>query len=211
MNMNIKLLLLDFGGVIAPEGFQLGILQLAMKYGIPFREMYRICSRTAGLESGYTAGKISEGEYWNIVARELGTDDDMSVYRDIFLDNFQPRHEMLKVVDGMREHMKTGIFSDQTNWIHELDDIYSFFRYFDYRCISFDVGFTKYDTEFYRIPSGDTGIEPENILLIDDKKRVIDMAESAGMNGYQFTSINKCRDFLISLVGQETLNTGSLS
>ena len=208
--MHIKLLLIDFGGVIAPEGFQLGILRLALKYDIPFRDMYRICSRVAGLESGYTAGRIGENEYWKIVAGELGTSEDMSVYRDMFLDNFQPRRDMLKLVSSMRKYVKTGLFSDQTNWIHELDGMYSFFSCFDYKWISYDKGLTKYDAEFYQLPSHESGIEPQSILLIDDKQRVLDMAEAAGIAGHLFTSVNECRDFLETLIDHETLNAGSV-
>ena len=102
---------------------------------------------------------------------------------------------------------KAGAYGD---WIHELDGIHSFFRHFDYRWISCDKGFTKYDAEFYAIPSAETGIEPRNILLVDDKQRVIDMAESAGMNGHLFTSVSECRDFLMSLAQQGILSTEDL-
>ena len=59
--MDIELLLFDFGGVLAPEGFQLGILKLAQEFNVSFEEMYRIAGYKAGLESGYTAGKVGEG------------------------------------------------------------------------------------------------------------------------------------------------------
>ncbi|MGM0442371.1 MAG: hypothetical protein ACQEQC_08125, partial [Elusimicrobiota bacterium] len=72
---DIKLVLFDYGGVIAPEGFQLGILKLAHKFDKTFREMYEIAGYRSGLENGYTEGKASEDSYWENMADLLGTDE----------------------------------------------------------------------------------------------------------------------------------------
>lgn len=197
--MDIKLILFDFGGVIAPEGFQLGILKLSIEFNIPFKEMYNIVGYQAGLESGYTAGKINEEEYWKIVAGKLNIDRDLSSYKYVFLDNFQPRSEMIDLIKRLHSDYKVGIFSDQTNWIHDINEKYDFFKHFDYRFISYDSGFTKYDDEFYKVPSKETGIKPEEIIIIDDKQRVINKASEFGLKGYLFTSIQACREYLSDL------------
>ncbi|MFH1414813.1 MAG: hypothetical protein ABIH89_01845 [Elusimicrobiota bacterium] len=197
--MDIKLILFDFGGVIAPEGFQLGILKLSMEFGRPFEEMYRIAGYKAALESGYTAGKTGEDEYWKIVAGALDLDKDLSSYNYVYLDNFQPRTEMIELFKKIHHTYKLGIFSDQTNWIYDIDNMYPFMDHFDYKFISYDLGFTKHDDEFYRIPAVSTGIDPARILVIDDKQRVIDNCIKAGMNGYLFTSIEGCREYISAL------------
>jgi HAD superfamily hydrolase (TIGR01509 family) len=77
--------------------------------------------------------------------------------------------------------------------------MYKIFRYFDYLFISYDLGYTKYDNEFYKIPSRETGISPEKILVVDDKKRVVEKAEGFGMKGYHFTSMDECVNFMQNL------------
>lgn len=197
---DIELILFDFGGVIAPEGFQLGVLKLAHIYGKSFEEMYRIAGYDAGIDTGYTSGKAPEEVYWESVSRILGENGNMPRCRDFFLDNFEPRKDMVRLVSELSRKKRLGIFSDQTSWIYEIDSRVPFLKYFDYKCISFEKGYTKHDDEFYLIPSKETGIAPDKILLIDDKKRVIERAESFGMNGYLFVFIRDCISFLSPLL-----------
>ncbi|MBN2407478.1 MAG: HAD hydrolase-like protein [Elusimicrobia bacterium] len=197
--MNSELILFDFGGVLAPEGFQLGILILSRMFSKTYKEMYEIVGYEAGLRSGYTAGKTGESVFWKTLSENLGIKDDLASLRYVFLDNFQPRKDMLELVSELKDTYRLGIFSDQTNWIYELDEKYDFFRYFDCRFISYDLGFTKHDSEFYRIPSEKTGIDPASILVVDDKPRVVDNCIKAGMLGYLFTSVSACREYLAGM------------
>lgn len=198
--MDIKLILFDYGGVIAPEGFQLGVLKLAQEFNVNFEKMYEIAGYEAGLKLGFTAGQNDERAYWNHVAKLLNTDQDLMNYRYVYLDNFQPRDGMIEIIKQVRKYYDLGIFSDQTNWIYELNDKYGFFKYFKYKFISFDLGTTKHEMNLYSIPTKRTGIKPENILLIDDKQKVIDRATEAGLKGYRFTSIEKCTKYLNQLL-----------
>ncbi|NLB35447.1 MAG: HAD-IA family hydrolase [Elusimicrobia bacterium] len=193
---DIELILFDFGGVIAPEGFQLGVLKLAHMYGKTFEEMYEIAGYEAGMDTGYTAGGSPEENYWAAMARILGEYRDISHYRDLYLDNFEPRKDMVEFIAQLSQKNRLGIFSDQTNWIYEIDEQTPFLKYFDYKCISFEKGYTKHDDEFYLLPSQETGVAPEKILVIDDKKRVVERAKSFGMQGYLFVFIRDCIEYL---------------
>jgi HAD superfamily hydrolase (TIGR01509 family) len=192
---NVKMVLFDYGGVIAPEGFQLGILKLAHIFDRPFEEMYEIAGYLSGLDNGYTAGKTTEDNYWRSIAEILGVPDDLEKYRYVYLDNFQPRAGMVELIETI-DNYQLGIFSDQTNWIYELDKLHDFMRYFNYLCISCDKGYTKHDQNFYDIPAKETGIPAAKILLIDDKIRVIENARRHGIQGYHFTSVEACRSYL---------------
>ncbi len=196
----VKLILFDFGGVIAPEGFQLGIVKLAQEFGKTFEEMYHIAGHLAAFESGYSSGKADEREYWNFIASYIGTEEDLMKYRYVFLDNFQPRREMIELISRASKKIQLGIFSDQTNWIYELDEKYGFFKYFKYLIISYDVGCTKHDEGFYRIPAQRTGISPEEILVIDDKERVVSECRKKSMRGYRFTSVKDCTEYIDDII-----------
>jgi HAD superfamily hydrolase (TIGR01509 family) len=192
----VKVILLDFGGVIAAEGFQLGILKLSKRYGKEYDEMYEIVSKKAMVGSGYIRGEESEKEFWKIVAKEVGTDEDLFGCRSMMLDNFVPRKEVIDTVIKFKDKFKWGIFSDQTNWIYKIDEKYDFIKYFDYKFISYDLGYTKYDDEFYRIPYREIELAAKNILIVDDKQRVLDKAKEFGYNTFRFDSISGYLDFI---------------
>lgn len=191
----VKMVMFDYGGVIAPEGFQLGILKMAQKFDISFEEMYEIAGNKAGRHSGYTAGKVGEDVYWKKIAALLDVDKDLSFCREFFLDNFQPRSDMLELIRNLSKNYKLGLFSDQTNWIYELNKKYDFMRFFNYLCISFDKGLTKHDDGFYLLPPKEMALEPGEILLIDDKPRVIHKAATHAMKAELFTTVARCRNF----------------
>ncbi len=196
MNLNgVKMIIFDYGGVLAPEGFQLGILKMAQKFNMSFSEMYDIAGYKAGIGTGYTAGKASENKYWQTISNLLNTDEDLMPCRNLILDNFQPREDMIKLVKGLSEKYKIGLFSDQTNWLYELDEKYDFLKYFSYKCISFEKGLTKHDAGFYRIPYEETGLRPEEILLVDDKPRVAGITRKHGMKAFVFTTVKSCLEF----------------
>ena len=75
-------------------------------------------------------------------------------------------------------------------------------KHFDFLFISWDKGCTKQDEEFYRIPAKETGYKPEEILLIDDRKSVLEEAAKAGWQTYHFISIEKFNQFIAGLLGK---------
>jgi HAD superfamily hydrolase (TIGR01509 family) len=195
----IKVILLDFGGVISPEGFRLGVLHLSGIYGKSYDEMHEIAATKALKKSGYLAGKSPENKFWEIIAKELDVNEQIMEYRYLILDNFVPRKEIIDTVIELKEKFKWGIFSDQTNWIHEVDEKYGFFKHFDYKFISYDLGYTKYNDEFYIIPSQEIKLPPENILIIDDKQSVLDRAKEFGYHTFRFDAIQGFLDFIYQI------------
>lgn len=186
----LEIVLFDFGGVISPEGFQLGILKLSMLFNRDFEEMYEIVGRVGTRDTGYARGEASEEEFWKKVAEELGVDEDLSKYHYLFVDNFLPRKEVLENVKSIMSDYDVGIFSDQTNWIFEIDDEYDFLKYFDYKFISYQRGVSKHYDEFYELPLQELGTDAEEILIIDDKQKVLDKAKELGYQTYKFESIS---------------------
>ncbi len=192
----IKVILLDFGGVISPEGFRLGVLHLSKIYGKGYDEMHEIVAVKALRRSGYIRGKGPEEKFWQEIAKELDIDENLMGCRSLMLDNFVPRKEVMDVVIELKDKFKWGIFSDQTNWIYEVDEKYNFLQHFDYKFISYDRGYTKYDDEFYRIPYQGIKLPAENILIVDDKQRVLDRAKEFGYKAFRFDSIRSFLDFI---------------
>jgi len=158
--------------------------------------MHEIAATKALKKSGYLAGKSPENKFWEIIAKELDVNEQIMEYRYLILDNFVPRKEIIDTVIELKDKFKWGIFSDQTNWIYEVDEKYNFLQHFDYKFISYDRGYTKYDDEFYRIPYQGIKLPAENILIVDDKQRVLDRAKEFGYKAFRFDSIRSFLDFI---------------
>ena len=129
--MNIHAILLDFGGVLAEEGFQQGLYAIAEKFGLDRKRFFQLANE-AVYNSGYVTGAASENDYWNAVREHssiMASDEEL---RQEILSRFIPRDWMLETVRALRKQgLVTAILSDQSDWLDQLESQYRFFQYFD--------------------------------------------------------------------------------
>jgi putative hydrolase of the HAD superfamily len=74
-----------------------------------------------------------------------------------------------------------------------------FAQYFERVFVSAEVGMIKPDPEIYRHVGRELGIEPAEMVFIDNKKINVDGAASIGITGHVFTGVAPLRAFLASL------------
>ncbi len=65
--------------------------------------------------------------------------------------------------------------------------------------MSAELGMIKPDPEIYRHVARELGIEPSQMVFIDNKKVNVDGAESIGVTGHVFTGVGELRAFLTTL------------
>jgi putative hydrolase of the HAD superfamily len=119
--MKIRALLLDFGGVIAEEGFQQGLYAIAEKFGLDEKRFFQLANE-AVYTSGYVTGTGSEKDYWNMVRDHSGIMADDEELRQEILSRFIPRDWMLETVRSLKQQgLVTAILSDQSDWLDQLD------------------------------------------------------------------------------------------
>ena len=73
-----------------------------------------------------------------------------------------------------------GLLSDQTEWLDRLDAKYGFYQEFDRLYISYRLGKGKKDPTLYDDVSRDLGLDPQQILFVDDNPGNIQRAASRG-------------------------------
>ncbi|MBC8058675.1 MAG: HAD-IA family hydrolase [Rhizobiales bacterium] len=83
-----------------------------------------------------------------------------------------------------------------------------FARYFEQVFVSAELGMIKPDPEIYRHVARELGIDPTEMVFIDNKKVNVDGAESIGITGHVFTGVGDLRTFLTEL-SQASLTEGS--
>ncbi len=206
----IKAVLFDYGGVLADEGFSDVLEALAVEQALPVGSMTAE-GMQAVYDSGFVLGKGSESAFWSLLRQRTGLHgDDASLRRRMF-DGFRLRPWMLELADDLRKQgYVTGILSDQTDWLDRLDARDGFYRHFDRIYNSYTLGKGKRDPSHFSDVATDLGLEPAEILFIDDSKANVDRARAAGMQAVQYTDRHKLMNFIEKL-GLATARSGSSS
>lgn len=74
--------------------------------------------------------------------------------------------------------------------------------YFEQVFVSAELGLLKPDPQIYRHIARELGIDPSEMVFVDNKKENVEGAESIGVTGHHFTGVQGLRAFL------ETLSEG---
>ena len=185
--MKIRVILLDFGGVIAEEGFQQGLYAIADRFGLDQKRFFQLANE-AVYNSGYVIGSGTENDYWNELREHSGITANNDELRQEILTRFIPRDWMLEIIRSLRQQEKViAILSDQTDWLDQLDARYHFFQYFDAVFNSFHLGKTKRDPAIFAEILSALEANGKETLFVDDNISHIDRATAAGLQPHHFT------------------------
>lgn len=185
-NSPIHACLFDFGGVLAEEGFREGLMAIARANGLDPIEFFAAAAREA-YNHGYVVGRTSEHAFWDALRQTAGIKGSDEELRREILDRFTLRPWVLDLVRYIRKRVRTVcILSDQTNWLEELDHQYGFFKEFDQVFNSYRLGMSKADPTIFSLVAAQLGLEPSQILFIDDNEGHIGRARSRGLHAVLF-------------------------
>ena len=179
-NGKIDIVLFDFGGVIAEEGFKQGLTAVARTNGVDEGAFVQTAFDII-YSTGYVLGKAPESAFWDALKRETGVrGDDASLRNEIF-SRFILREWMIDLVNKLKANgIKVGILSDQTDLLEELDKKYDFFRLFNYVFSSYRLGKGKRDPSLFDDVARAVNVEQDRILFIDDDPGHVDRARQRG-------------------------------
>ena len=177
----VEVILFDFGGVLAEEGFRDGLMALGRLNGLDPNTVMKKGFEVMH-ESGYATGKVPEEVYWQVMCDQTGIEGSTDFFQREILRRFVIRPWMIELVKKLkREGIRLGILSDQTNWLDELNKQYDFFRYFDRVYNSYHGGKSKRDVTLFKDVTGWFSVNPDKILFIDDHPGNIERACQAGL------------------------------
>ncbi|MFC1844219.1 HAD family hydrolase [Thermodesulfobacteriota bacterium] len=186
--MKICAIILDFGGVIAEEGFQQGLYAIADRFGLDRRRFFELANE-AVYNSGYVTGTGSEKDFWDEVREHAGIRAPDNELRQEILSRFIPRNWMMDIINGLHQQgMITAILSDQSDWLDLLNSQYNFFQYFDAVFNSFHLGKTKRDSSIFVETLKALNVNETETLFVDDNSGHIDRAMAAGLQTHLFES-----------------------
>jgi putative hydrolase of the HAD superfamily len=180
--------LLDYGGVIAEEGFREGLHAIARSFRLDPEAFFAMASE-AVYACGYVTGTATEAQFWAQIRRQSGipaTDEEL---RYEVLSRFIPRPWMIEIVRRLRgQGVLTAIVSDQSDWLDLLDRQYGFFREFDAVFNSFHLGKSKRDPTIFADVLLTLRVTPGEALFVDDNAGHIERAAGVGLLAHHFTT-----------------------
>ncbi len=183
----IKAIVFDFGGVIAEEGFWRGLRHIAIQNGKDPDGFFDAAVGLIHKPGGYVVGMSDENAWWNELRGITGIYGSDQELREMILERFVVRPEMLQVVDELRtKGLVIAMLSDQTNWLDELDERMPFSHAFDHVFNSYKIHKSKRDPSVFRDACSALGVKPEEVLFIDDSEGNIARARREGMKVIHF-------------------------
>ncbi|HOS97674.1 MAG TPA: HAD family phosphatase [Deltaproteobacteria bacterium] len=178
----INVVLFDFGGVLADEGFRNGLYRIARRHSQDPEGFFET-ARELILTSGYLTGNATEADWWKRLRADTGIAGSDAELRKTILDGFTLRDWMRDVVLALRHHgVRTAVLSDQTNWLDELDAKTPFSGWFEEVFNSFHLGKSKHDPSLFVDVTSRLGVKPGQALFIDDTLAHVERARATGLH-----------------------------
>ena len=153
----------------------------------------------------YDEGKLSGITFWQKLARDGGlhhltqsTIQELNALDARYWTTQNPAmlawHQQLKAAG-----IKTGILSNMGDAVlASIEREFAWIHDFDAQIWSYQLGIAKPDPAIYHAMLERLGVPAQHTLFLDDKQVNIDAANSLGMRGLLFTTVEKLREDLIT-------------
>jgi len=192
----VTCLLIDFGGVIAEEGFREGLRAIAHSFNLDEERFYKVSSEIV-YSCGYVTGKATEHDFWSNVRQKTGISAGDEWLTEKILKRFILRPGMLRIMKDLRgKGVLICILSDQTDWLDRLNARYNFFSSFDQVFNSFHLGKSKRDISLFSDILSDVSQPAAATLFIDDNAGHIERAGQSGLMTHLFIDEESFASFL---------------
>lgn len=184
----ITTILFDYGGVLAEEGFALGLTAIAQENSLDPAAFFHTAAE-AIYGCGYVTGRSTEQVYWQLVRSQTGIRGEDRALTEAILSRFILRTRMLAAVRALKNQgVNPVILSDQTDWLDRLNARQPFFQEFSRVFNSYYLGKSKREPSLFIDILATLKIEARHTLFVDDNPGHIDRAAALGLQTHLFQS-----------------------
>jgi putative hydrolase of the HAD superfamily len=195
-----QVVIFDFGGVIAEEGFRKGLKAIARANGLDEMVFFE-SARDLIYQTGYVTGTGDEHGYWEAVRQRFGITETDEILREQVLKRFVLRPEMLSFASDLRgSGHTTALLTDQTDWLYRLDreSGMTILSQFQFIFNSYELHMSKREKSLFYHVESTLKAAPGYILFIDDNPDNIEMAVQAGWRTILFQDCERLKDEFLS-------------
>ena len=203
--MKFSGLMLDFGGVILKTPFELHQI-VEKKLNIPAGTLDwfgPFNPKSDLLWQKMQKDKITEQDYWREKSKWVGSiigenwtlrDYMTCCYHDV-PENMIIRKELRQLVYRVKNNFSIGILTNEIEYFHgrEWMDNLEILKIMDYLIDGSNTKVLKPNIKAYKIAIEASGLDPKEIIFIDDQIRNVRGAQKTGLHAIQFDVQNPSR------------------
>ncbi len=182
MNVQLKALILDVGGVLILGHQSAGRTKWADRLGVSLKELDSV------MWNRPEAARLSRGgmtfdEYWRLLGQELGlTEAESLAMRGDYFSGDSVNDAAVALARQAREAgFKVGILSNAFGSLDQLLESIGIRTLFDDVVDSWCVGMAKPEQQIYELACRRLGVVPEEVLFVDDRTENVEAAAALGM------------------------------
>jgi len=140
---------------------------------------------------------------WRRVGETLGVTVSDAVANSLWSDdyeaNIQVDHDLLRFIDQLRAHVRTGVISNTVSEHASVLRKLGVYDHFDDVVLSHEVGITKDSPQIFDLALERLQLPPSSVVFIDDVERFRAVAESKGMTGILYKDLKDLKEQLSKL------------
>ncbi len=200
-----RVVVFDYGEVISQspsDADRALLLEIAGQDAAPFWEAYH------RHRDALDRGDIRVIAYWRTIAAELGADWDLATIQRLWATDFRAWISVEPGTVQLIQELADGgtRVALLSNAGYDFGDAFRaapFASVMERVLVSAELGLLKPDPAIYERAVAELGIEPAQMVFIDNRADNVAGAESIGATGHVFTGVETLRAFLTALAAEE--------
>lgn len=201
MNSNIKAVGFDLGGVVAGTAVPQLLERAPKALGV---ELQQFMDAMELYRPQYERGEITTEQFWQGLTAKLGiaykSERDLKVWVDGFVESSPVRQEMLDLADRLQANgYKVGMFSNTNEQHVAMNKTRGIFEHFPVCLMSNEEGVCKPEPRSYQLLAEKLGVEPTELVFIDDLEENVAGANTLGIHGIKYSGYHALLKDLQSL------------
>lgn len=187
----IKALIFDFGNVVVTNDWDYVCpekdKEFTSYFGVTMQDFKR------GWDAAWPlmrVGDVSEDEFWRLFLTKSGVHNiDIPHAKKLWRKYQSTLPGMIDLIIRLRNrYILVGCTDNGKEWVDYYKQTYYLDSYFDAIVCSADVKYHKPNPKIYEMAIEKTGVDPNEIVFIDDSTLPLEGAKKAGMHTLRFTN-----------------------
>ncbi|MDD5594998.1 MAG: HAD family phosphatase [Candidatus Omnitrophica bacterium] len=201
-NGKIEAIIFDLGNVLIDFDHMIAARRIAHFSNKSGEEIYALFFNSE-ITTLFEAGKVSPEEFFLEVKKMLNLKIDyqtfLPIWNEIFFFSAKNR-AVFRIASHLKDRYKTAVLSN-VNFLHfeYLKKSFPVFKIFHHVFTSFELGLAKPEQAIYQKALSFLGTCPERTFYVDDRKELVESAQTLGIKGFLFTSPHQLKhDLFVS-------------
>lgn len=194
-------LFVDIGGVLLSNGWDRRMREKAAeKFNLDLNELN---GRHALTFDTYEIGKITLDCYLDRVVFYEARNFSKEEFKEFMFEQSVPNPQMIEMLRRIKKRFAVKIVAVSNEGRELMKNRIERFKmkeYIDFFICSAFVGLRKPDEEIYRIALDTAQVDPKEVIYVDDRLMLVEIARQMGMNAVHHTDYEKTDRILIDLL-----------